>query len=135
MKVPMHGLTAADSSVAPVGSLFEPLRKDSRFQKLVPPCSRLQRAKEVSGQRSALSWRIAVRDEDAASLWSLASFPVAIPCLEKRIEKTCRLRARNAPAQLSRSNRHIRRKRSPYRSAKRSQARRKFSSQTSSVGS
>jgi hypothetical protein len=28
--------------------------------------------------------------------------PVAVASFEKRIEKTCRLRARNAPAQLSR---------------------------------
>src|ERR1700730_11361861 len=82
--------------------MFEPLRKYRRFQKFLPSCSRLQRAKEVTGQRSALGSRTAVLDEDAACLWSRTSLPTGLPSFEKRIEKICRLRARNAPAQLSR---------------------------------
>jgi hypothetical protein len=52
-------------------------------------------------QRSTFGSRTAVRDEDAASLWSWTPLPMAVASFEKRIEKTCRLRARNAPAQLS----------------------------------
>ena len=71
--------------------------------------TRLRRAKEVRGQwsmvrgqRSALGSRTAVRDKDAACLWSRTLLPMAVHSFEKRTEKTCRLRARNAPAQLSR---------------------------------
>ena len=53
-------------------------------------------------QRSAVRSRTDVRDERATCLWSRTLFPMAVACFEKRIENTCRLRARNAPAQLSR---------------------------------
>jgi hypothetical protein len=56
----------------------------------------------ANGQRSALGSRTAVRDKDAACLWSRTLLPMAVHSFEKRTEKTCRLRARNAPAQLSR---------------------------------
>jgi hypothetical protein len=46
--------------------------------------------------------RSAVRYEDAGCLWLRTSLTPAVASLEKRIEKTCRLRARNAPAELSR---------------------------------
>src|SRR5439155_26453424 len=57
---------------------------------------------EVRSQRSALRSRTAVRDDDMACLWSRTPLAMAIATLEKRIENTCRLRARNTPAQLSR---------------------------------
>src|SRR5437867_3470126 len=53
-------------------------------------------------RRSELGSRTAVRDEDAACLWSRTLLRMAVPSFKKRIENTCRLRARNAPAQLSR---------------------------------
>jgi len=57
---------------------------------------------DIEVQGSAVGSRTAVRDEDATCLWSRTSLSMAVPSFEKRIEKTFRLRARNAPAQLSR---------------------------------
>ena len=57
---------------------------------------------DVEVQGSAVGSRTPVRDEDATYLWSRTSLSMAAPSFEKRIENTFRLRARNAPAQLSR---------------------------------
>jgi hypothetical protein len=57
---------------------------------------------DIEVQGSAVGSRTPVRDGDAACLWSRTSLSMAVPSFEKRIEKTFRLHARNAPAQQSR---------------------------------
>ena len=62
----------------------------------------LRRTRRVRRKNSSTRSRLNSESSDSLAAWAGTTFPMAVRSFEKRIEKTCRLRARNAPAQLSR---------------------------------